>query len=107
VKENGIALFLPGGGAVGAMYQIAVLAALEDAVEGLNANAFDLFLGASSGASVAAALAGGSEVRRIYRALLDPADAYFPLERRHISSFHKTHSHAFHTWARTSQLEPF
>jgi hypothetical protein len=43
VKTNGIALFLPGGGAAGAMYQIAVLAALEDAVEGLNANEFDLF----------------------------------------------------------------
>jgi len=84
VKSNGIALFLPGGGAAGAMYQIAALAALEDAVTGLNANDFDLFMGASSGASVAAALAGGREVRRIYRALLDPADAYFPLERKHL-----------------------
>jgi NTE family protein len=84
MKAGGIALFLPGGGAAGAMYQIAALAALEDAVEGLNANQFDLFMGASSGASVAAALAGGREVRRIYRALLDPADAYFPLERKHI-----------------------
>lgn len=84
MKPGGIALFLPGGGAAGAMYQIAALAALEDAVEGLNANQFDLFIGASSGASVAAALAGGREVRRIYRALLDPADAYFPLERKHI-----------------------
>lgn len=84
MKSHGIALFLPGGGAAGAMYQIAALAALEDAVEGLNANDFDLFMGASSGASVAAALAGGRDVRRIYRALLDPADGYFPLERKHI-----------------------
>jgi predicted acylesterase/phospholipase RssA len=66
------------------MYQIAVLAALEDAVDGLNVNDFDLFLGASSGASVAAALAGGSDIRRMYRALLDPADDCFPLERKHI-----------------------
>lgn len=84
MKSGGVALFLPGGGAAGAMYQIAALAALEDAVDGLNANDFDLFMGASSGASVAAALAGGREVRRIYRALLDPADVYFPLERKHI-----------------------
>jgi NTE family protein len=84
MKAQGIALFLPGGGAAGAMYQIAALAALEDAIAGLNANEFDLFLGASSGASVAAALAGGREVRRIYRALLDPADVYFPLERKHL-----------------------
>jgi NTE family protein len=84
VTDDGIVLFLTGGGAAGAMYQIGALAALEDAIPGLNANAFDLFLGASSGASVAAALAAGREVRRIYRALLDPADAYFPLERKHI-----------------------
>lgn len=84
MKKQGIALFLPGGGAAGAMYQIAALAALEDAITGLNANDFDLFIGASSGASVAAALAGGREVRRIYRALLDPADVYFPLERKHL-----------------------
>lgn len=84
MKQGGVALFLPGGGAAGAMYQIGVLAALEDAGLRVNANRFDLFLGASSGASVAAALAGGIEVRRIYRALLDPADAYFPLERGHL-----------------------
>jgi predicted acylesterase/phospholipase RssA len=41
MTKGGIALFLPGGGAAGAMYQIAVLAALEDAVEGLVVNDFD------------------------------------------------------------------
>jgi NTE family protein len=79
-----IALCLGGGGVTGAMYQIGVLAALEDAVEGLQANDFDLYVGASSGASVAAALAGGRPVQRIYRAVLDPADDYFPLERKHL-----------------------
>jgi predicted acylesterase/phospholipase RssA len=33
---------------------------------------------------VAAALAGGRSIQRIYRAILDPADDYFPLERRHL-----------------------
>lgn len=66
------------------MYQIAVLAALEDTLDAWSANDFSLFLGASSGATVATALAGGCEVRRIYRALLDPGDDYFPLERKHI-----------------------
>lgn len=84
MTSGGVALFLPGGGAAGAMYQIGALAALEDAGLGVNANRFDLFLGASSGACVATALAGGIEVRRIYRALLDPGDAYFPLERGHL-----------------------
>jgi len=90
-----IALCLPGGGATGAMYQIGALAALEDVVDGLNANAFDLYVGASSGASVAAAMAGGRSVQRIYRAFLDPADTYFPLERKHISNMD------FDEWRRT------
>ena len=79
-----VALCLGGGGVTGAMYQIGALAALEDAVEGLQANDFHLYMGASSGASVAAALAGGRPVQRIYRAVLDPADDYFPLERKHL-----------------------
>jgi NTE family protein len=79
-----IALCLPGGGVTGAMFQIGALAALEDTVAGLDTNAFDLYVGTSSGASVAAALAGGQSVQRMYRALLDPADVYFPLERRHV-----------------------
>lgn len=79
-----IALCLPGGGVTGAMFQIGALAALEHAVDELDANALDFYVGASSGASVAAALAGGVPAERIYRALLDPADVFFPLERRHI-----------------------
>jgi NTE family protein len=78
------ALCLCGGGAMGAMFQIGALAALEDSVEGLEVNAFDLYIGSASGASVAASLAAGLPVQRIYRAFLDPADVYFGLERRHL-----------------------
>ena len=66
------------------MYQIGALAALEDVLDGFEIADLDLFIGTSSGASVAAALAGGGSPRRIYRAFLDPADVYFPLERKHI-----------------------
>ena len=79
-----VALCLPGGGVTGAMYQIGALAALEDVVEGFDANDCALYVGTSSGASVASALAGGVPVQRMYRALLDPADVFFPLERRHV-----------------------
>ncbi|HEY6077155.1 MAG TPA: patatin-like phospholipase family protein [Polyangiaceae bacterium] len=79
-----IALCLLGGGAMGAMFQIGALAALEDSVEGFQTTSFDVFLGSSAGASVAAALAGGQPVQRIYRAFLDPADVYFGLERGHL-----------------------
>jgi predicted acylesterase/phospholipase RssA len=79
-----IALCLPGGGVTGGMYQIGALAALEDVIERFEANAFDFYVGSSSGASVASALAAGVPVQRMYRALLDPADVFFPLERRHV-----------------------
>ncbi|MCC6214751.1 MAG: patatin-like phospholipase family protein [Polyangiaceae bacterium] len=84
MTRSKIALCLPGGGATGAMYQIGALAALEHAIEGFDATALDLYVGASSGASVAATLAAGRPIERMYRAFLDPADAYFPLERRHV-----------------------
>lgn len=80
-----IALCLPGGGVTGGMYQIGALSALEDALEGLAGRGFDLYIGTSSGATVAASLAGGLPVQRLYRALLDPADDYFPLERAHLT----------------------
>jgi predicted acylesterase/phospholipase RssA len=83
-RKPKIALCLPGGGATGAMFQIGALAALEDGVEGVHAHEFDLYIGTSSGATVAATLAGGRPVDRSYRAFLDPADNYFPLERKHI-----------------------
>jgi predicted acylesterase/phospholipase RssA len=79
-----LALCLPGGGVTGGMYQVGALAALEDALEGLETRGFDLYVGTSSGATVAACLAGGLPVSRLYRALLDPADDYFPLERSHL-----------------------
>lgn len=84
VTRARIGLCLPGGGLTGALYQIGALAALEDGVAGLDGQSFSLYLGHSSGATVAAALAGGSSVQRLYRALLDPVDNFFPLERSHI-----------------------
>lgn len=79
-----IALCLPGGGAMGALYQIGALSALEDAVEGFDVGACHLYVGSASGASLAVALAAGVPVQRLYRAFLDPADVYFGLERRHL-----------------------
>lgn len=78
------ALCLPGGGLTGALYQIGALAALADGVLGLDGQSFSLYLGHSSGATVSAALAGGITIDRLYRALLDPVDNFFPLTRDHL-----------------------
>ncbi len=77
------AICLTGGGVTGGAYQLGALSALESVVE---SEPFDLIIGTSSGASVAAAIAGGLPVSRLFRALLDPADNFFPLERNHILS---------------------
>jgi NTE family protein len=77
-----LALSLPGGGLSGALYQVGALAALEDGIEGLGE--VGVYVGHASGSILAAALAGGISAERLYRALLDPADPFFPLERRHL-----------------------
>ncbi|NUQ74999.1 MAG: patatin-like phospholipase family protein [Polyangiaceae bacterium] len=83
-KHSKVALCLPGGGLTGALYQVGALAALEDGVLGIDGQSFRFYLGQGSGATVAAAIAGGISVERLYRALLDPADNFFPLDRSHI-----------------------
>ena len=83
----GLSLCLTGGGITGAMYEVGVLAALEDTFEGFQACDFETFVAAGSGAVVAATLAGGISAQRLYRALLDPADDFFPLQRNHLLRF--------------------
>ncbi|MDD9941806.1 MAG: patatin-like phospholipase family protein [Myxococcales bacterium] len=82
--DTRIGLCLCGGGVTGAMYQVGCLAALEDRIQAFTASDFDLFVGTASGATVGTALAGGLSVQRMYRALLDPADDFFPLQRNHL-----------------------
>lgn len=87
MSEKGIGLCLAGGGVTGAMYQVGCLAALEDGIDGFDATKFDVFVGSSSGATPALALCGGITAQRLYRALLDPADDFFPLRRQHLLQF--------------------
>lgn len=83
-QASKIGVCLCGGGVTGAMYQVGCLAALEDRVEAFSASGFDVFVGTASGATVAMALASGLNVQRMYRAFLDPADDFFPLQRNHL-----------------------
>lgn len=82
-----VALCLGGGGITGAMYEVGVLAAVEDSIEEFRASDFDLFIGIGSGAPLASILAGGVSALRVYRALLDPADDFLPLSRAELLQF--------------------
>jgi hypothetical protein len=79
------ALVLTAGGITGALYEVGVLRAVEERY-GSPLDLFDLFVGISAGASVAAFLAQGVSPTRLYEALLDGGDPLFPLEQRHVAA---------------------
>lgn len=64
-----IGLALGGGGPVGGMYELGVLCALEESVEGLDVTDAYRFVGISAGALLAALLANGLPPRRLARML--------------------------------------
>jgi NTE family protein len=78
------ALCLCGGGITGALFEIGVLAGLGDAMDELNANAFDVYVGSSAGATVASVLSQGVKPERIFGALRNPHDPFFPLRREDV-----------------------
>jgi len=66
-----IALALAGGGPLGAMYEIGTLMALDEALDGLNLNEMDIYVGVSSGSFITAGLANQLKPAEIYRMFID------------------------------------
>lgn len=58
-QRSKTALVLAGGGVTGAAYEIGALRALDDLLHGFSVNDFDVFIGTSAGALVAACLVNG------------------------------------------------
>lgn len=81
------ALCLCGGGITGAMFEVGVLAALDDLSGAPISNQFDLYVGASAGASIATLVAQGIPAARLFDALRDPEDPYFRLRRTDVYGF--------------------
>lgn len=79
------ALVLTAGGVTGALYEVGVLRALEERL-GSPLDLFDLFVGVSAGATVAAFVAQGVSPIRLHEALLAGDDQLFPLEQRHVAA---------------------
>jgi len=82
-----IGLALAGGGPLAAVYEIGALAALEESIEGFDANRADVYVGISAGGIVAAALANGITPHQMVRLFIesdvdgskiDPADLFRP-----------------------------
>ena len=64
-------LALAGGGPLGGIYEVGVLLALADSLEGIEFNHLDAYVGVSSGSYVAAALANGLSPAQMYRLFID------------------------------------
>ena len=59
------ALALAGGGPLGAIYEIGALCALDEALQGLDFNGFDHYVGVSAGGFIVAGLANGLTPRQL------------------------------------------
>ena len=76
-----IGLALAGGGPLGAIYEIGVLAALSEALHGVDFNDAEVYVGVSAGSFIAAALANGftpHELARLFIEDTHSADRFDP-----------------------------
>ena len=75
-----IGLALAGGVIEGGFYEVGVLCALQDAIEGLDLNGLQMYVGVSSGAVIGAMLANGIPPHTLSRAILSQADPILNLD---------------------------
>lgn len=79
------ALVLAGGGITAFLYEVGVLAALDELAGRVVSNDFDLYVGTSAGAVLAALLANGARPAKIFEAITeDTSDSPFYLQSRDI-----------------------
>lgn len=62
-----VGLAIAGGGPIGGMYELGVLRALDEAIDGLDLTALDVYVGVSSGAFLAASLANRIDTEQMCR----------------------------------------
>jgi NTE family protein len=66
-----IALSLAGGGPLGAIYEIGVLCALQESIEGIDFTQLDHYIGVSAGSFIAASLANGMSPQQLCKSFID------------------------------------
>jgi NTE family protein len=70
-KRPKIGLALAGGGPLGAMYEIGVLMALDESLNGLDLNDLDIYVGVSAGSFITAGLANNLTPAEIFRLFIE------------------------------------
>lgn len=87
-SEGKTALVLAGGGFPGWMYEVGCMAALDEFFEeGFSINDFDIYVGTSAGACVAALMASQVKPRQIFDAIREDQDSPFNFKSTDIYSF--------------------
>ncbi len=69
-RRSKIGLAMAGGGPIGGIYEVGALRALDEAIDGLDMNALDVYVGVSSGAFVAAGLANRLDTAEMCRVFI-------------------------------------
>ena len=69
-RSRRVGLALAGGGPEGAVYEIGVLRALDEALDGIDFNRLPVYVGVSAGAFIAANLANGITTAQNVRAIV-------------------------------------
>jgi predicted acylesterase/phospholipase RssA len=82
-----IALVLAGGGLAGAVYEIGALRAIDDLLVDRTVNDFDIYVGTSAGAVVAAALANGLSPEALLQAIEGSHPDILPIAREDLFRF--------------------
>jgi NTE family protein len=75
-----IGLALAGGGPLGAVYELGTLAALEEALDGIDFTSLDVYVGVSAGSFIAAGLANGVTPAEMCRMFVDSAAHEAPFD---------------------------
>jgi predicted acylesterase/phospholipase RssA len=73
-----IGLALAGGGPEGSIYEIGAVRALDECIEGLDFNDFDVFVGVSAGAFITSCLANDLSTAQLCRAIVKPEPGEHP-----------------------------
>ncbi len=83
-QRSKIALVLAGGGVAGAMYEIGALCAIDALLPQLTVNDFDIYVGTSAGAFIAACIANGLRAQTLLTLLTNPVPGIERLTPDHI-----------------------
>ena len=79
-KRSKVALAMAGGGPLGAIYEIGALTALSEALDGVDLNHLDMYVGVSAGGIIGAGLANGITPREMCRMFIESDESEQPFD---------------------------